>query len=281
MDRLLKNNSFKQFDNQNRWNSKGEEFLKDLKKDPSKFIINNPPANKSELEVWSDFIKELGNIKGKKILDIGCGRGEFPIFLAKKGAQVTAIDIGESLIKSAKELARVNNVDCNFLASSATNIDLNSNQFDIVTGLAILHHLDENDVLTCINLIYNLLKPNGFAIFLEPVENSKLFDNLQNLIPIGKRGTNKFRPSILQKKLWKEYLSKLDDRAMTNKELINAGKTNGFNTVKLYPNGFFTRLLRLTGRKYLPFLKSIDRFLFKYFSPIKYLCQNTLVVYKK
>jgi SAM-dependent methyltransferase len=45
----------------------------------------------------------VGNVKGKRVLDIGCGEGYFLRFFAKAGAKVIGIDLSESLIKAAME----------------------------------------------------------------------------------------------------------------------------------------------------------------------------------
>ena len=49
-----------------------------------------------------NFIKSSVNIKGKKILDVGCGGGILSESLANEGADVTGIDQGDRVIKIAK-----------------------------------------------------------------------------------------------------------------------------------------------------------------------------------
>ncbi len=82
----------------------------------------------------------------------------------------------------------VNQVDCRFQQCNVTSLPFESDAYDIVLGLAILHHLSELDVLLALQESCTVLKPGGIAIFLEPVENSKLFDFIQNLFPGRKKG---------------------------------------------------------------------------------------------
>jgi len=58
-----------------------------------------------------DFIEqEIGDNTSKRILDIGCGTGRHAIELAKRGYQVTGIDLSESQLKRAQQKAKNENV---------------------------------------------------------------------------------------------------------------------------------------------------------------------------
>ena len=266
---------------QQRWDDKGTSTLKRMKQNPDQFIINDVEDTHKILGTWEDVERELGDIKGKKILEIGCSVGWLSIFLAKQGAIVTGIDVGENLILAARELAKINKVDCNFKVCSAADIKLDET-FDVIIGFAVLHHLSEEFVVTSFGEFYRLLKKDGIAIFTEPVENSKSFEILQNLIPIPQR------PSIIQRNKWKTYLNSLDDRPMSKIEFINAGKVNNFRSTKLFSHGLIIRLAKIFGKKNKPrfnaanlFLKKIDKFLFKFFPILKRYCRQIVAVYIK
>ena len=66
------------------------------KKYPSGWFYN-------ELLEMPTTLKMLGNIKGKKILDFGCGPGIYIKVLKKKGAKLKGVDISEKMIKIAKK----------------------------------------------------------------------------------------------------------------------------------------------------------------------------------
>ena len=214
-------------------------------------------------------------MKGKRVLEVGMGLGKFSVFLAKQGAEVTGIDIGENLVKFAKELAKVNEVNCNFINSSITKLNLEAESFDIIIGLVVLHHLKEENVLEAFSEFHRVLKPNGRAIFVEPVENSIKFDFLQNLIPANNR------PSIIQRKAWKKYIENLDDRVMSNDEFLNAGNYCNFKSTKLKSHGFIIRLSAIIGSNNFSKLRKIDNMLFDLFPNLKRYCRNVIAIYIK
>ncbi len=126
---------------------------------------------------------------------------------------------------------------------------------------------------------HRVLNKSGLAVFYEPVENSKVFDFIQNVFPAGKRGAQWYRPSILERKLWSMYMETLDDRTLTNQELILAGTQ--FKTVKIRSYGFLIRLVRLIGERYKDALTAIDNVLLAILPPLRRLCQTVLIEYQK
>lgn len=259
-----------EFIDQTRWNEKGKSTLAKIEDDPENFLVD--PSNFSG-DV-TDLIKSLGNLKNKKILEFGCGRGWLSVALAKLGANVSSIDIGENLIMASRKVAELNNVECNFSVGSIDDLKFDDHSFDYVVGNAILHHLPKKGVENSLSEAYRVLKPGGMAMFIEPIENSKLFEFLQNMIPIARR------PSILQRKKWEKFLKEVDDRALSNKELIN-GKGH-FRKVTFKYYGFLIRFNNLLSSSFLiNLLKKLDVLLTNRYSPVKKMSQKVLIQYKK
>ena len=263
---------------QKKWNNFGIIRRKQIEENPDKYILSNWPV--SDFENRNELMRVLTPIQDKRILELGCGRGDFSVWLAKQGARVTAVDIGPDLVTAARTLARVNQVDSEFRQANIVDLPFDSATFDVVIGLAILHHLSQADVLKAVRECYRVLKPGGTAVFQEPVENSKLFDFLQNLFPAGKKTSGYYRPSILQRKAWTAYVEALEDRSMTNREIISAGE-GLFRVVNMSPYGLMVRLTRLFGNNHRNTLLRLDRFLFKVFPPLRYYSQMVHVEYQK
>jgi 2-polyprenyl-3-methyl-5-hydroxy-6-metoxy-1,4-benzoquinol methylase len=263
---------------QERWNQYGAERIREIESDPGRYIISDCPSRR--LEGYGELMGILNPMQGKKILELGCGRGELSVWLAKQGAHITGVDLGPDLVAAAQVLARVNGVDCEFRQGNITDLPFESAGYDAVIGLAILHHLTVADASKAVRECHRVLKTGGVAVFHEPVENSALFDLVQNLFPAGEKGGRYYRPSILQRRAWAGYIQKLDDRTMTNQELIAAG-TGFFRNIRLSPYGFMIRLARLIGTKHRNTLQKLDRLLFKALPPLKYYSQTVLVEYRK
>jgi len=70
----------------------------------------------------------LGEVQGKKIIELGCGGGQCSIALAKRGALCTGIDLSEEQIKFAKNLAGENDVKVNFIQGDIENLSMVDNE---------------------------------------------------------------------------------------------------------------------------------------------------------
>lgn len=265
------------YQNQSRWNdAQGRSNMAVIQDTPEKFIIDPAKLSRQKL----DIIEAMSDIEGKQILEFGSGRGEFSVALAKLGGIVTGIDIGKDLIELAKRVATVNNVKCEFTVNSIDKLQFEDNTFDFVVGSAILHHLPKKAVIDSLNEAYRVVKPGGMSLFIEPIENNKVFDFIQNLFPAGKPNTPQYRPSILQREKWTAHLQEADDRALSNIELTNAKGCFGDIEFRYY--GLLIRLVRLfPNSKFREFLSNIDLFLTHKYSPIKKLSQTVLVIYRK
>ena len=89
---------------------------------------------------FKDNIKDY-SISDLKILDVGCGGGLVSIPLAQIGAQVTGIDAGINNINSCVEQASLQNLQIDFLHSSAEEIVTSSQRFDVVLCLEVIEHV--------------------------------------------------------------------------------------------------------------------------------------------
>jgi 2-polyprenyl-3-methyl-5-hydroxy-6-metoxy-1,4-benzoquinol methylase len=116
------------------------------------------------------FVKNrMGDLKGKKVLEIGCGNGVGSVYLAHFGAAVHALDISPRSIENARELARLHKVDISFEVADVTTIDgFEKIGYDIVWCDLCLHHLI-NDLDALMDKFRKALKPQGLFIAREPV----------------------------------------------------------------------------------------------------------------
>jgi SAM-dependent methyltransferase len=140
----------------------------------------------------------LGDVRGRTVVDFGCGSGENSLLLARRGANVIGVDISESLVRLAERRLEVNGLGgrAQFVVGSAHDLPIKDGAVDVVLGIAILHHLNLG---TTSNEVHRILKPGGRAIFKEPVRDSRLLRTVRRLIPYRAPDVSPFeRPLTLR-----------------------------------------------------------------------------------
>lgn len=138
--------------NKKAYDSYGKEYQKGRDEKQKSRLYNE------FLEVPS-MIKAVGDIKGKKLLDVGCGAGVHISHYLKKGAKCYGLDISKTLIDLAKE--KCPNVD--FKIGSMTNLPYPDEFFDIVTCSLAIHYVENTkQVLREINRV---LKKGGIFLY--------------------------------------------------------------------------------------------------------------------
>lgn len=107
----------------------------------------------------------VGDVSGLRVLDVGCGDGEFALELAMRGAIVTGIDASAAMIEAAKGRAKQHNADITFQVAMAENLPFSAEQFDIVTAITILCFVD--DAAPVFREIARVLRPGGRLVIGE------------------------------------------------------------------------------------------------------------------
>ena len=78
----------------------------------------------------------------KKLLEYGCGTGDNLEIFSNFNAQVNGIDISNEAIKIAKGTIKEKNVNASCYVMNAEKTDFKDENFDIIVGTGIIHHLD-------------------------------------------------------------------------------------------------------------------------------------------
>lgn len=113
-------------------------------------------------DTWKQTIFSHVNVKGTKVLDLGCGGGIYTKTLAGMGTgDVTGLDFSKEMLHTAKNYCK-NEDNVHFILGDAYRTGLDRASFDIILCRAVLHHLQNLPVL--FKEINHLLKPNGTAI---------------------------------------------------------------------------------------------------------------------
>jgi len=95
-------------------------------------------------------------------IDLGCGAGNYAIYLAGHGFDVTGVDSSPAAVRIAKENAKKRGVRCKFIVADLLG-DLHevTDIFDFAFDWEFLHHIFPEDRETYIRKVYKLLKPEA------------------------------------------------------------------------------------------------------------------------
>ena len=175
-----------QTDKDDRWEREAAFFDKQAKaKRPSDLLISRATIDRYANSTKPEFPAEyrfigLGSLKGKLVLDIGCGDGESTVLLALLGATVTGIDISPDAITVAKERALVNGVaeQTTFICKPLEVADIPRESFDVIWCDAFLHHVIP-DLKSTLDTMKSWLISGGKIVISEPVSLSPKFRALR------------------------------------------------------------------------------------------------------
>jgi SAM-dependent methyltransferase len=122
----------------------------------------------------------LGDLRGKRALDYGCGHGMAAVVMARAGAAVTAFDLSPGYVAEARERAAVNRVAVACVAADGEELPFEDESFDVVWGNAILHHLD---LSRAGRELRRVMRPGGVAVFCEPWGGNPLLAFARRRLP--------------------------------------------------------------------------------------------------
>ncbi|HEX9711559.1 MAG TPA: class I SAM-dependent methyltransferase [Actinomycetota bacterium] len=107
----------------------------------------------------------LGDVRGKGVLDCGCGAGELAIEIARRGGAVVGFDLSLESVRLMDARAQHLGVTApGGLVTLMETLPFPDGTFDAVVGKSILHHVD---VASSFAEVKRVLRPGGRAIFVE------------------------------------------------------------------------------------------------------------------
>lgn len=247
--------------------------------DLENFLATNTTTELSWVALyWESFQNKL---KGKKVLEMGCGDCVNASVMASLGAEVYANDLASAsgeIIRKVNENFEFDH-PIKFVPGDFLKNDLPESSFDFVVGKAFLHHLTLPVEKLFLNETARLLKPGGEARFVEPAVNSKILDEVRWHIPVRNR------PSKFQKEAFAAWKANdpHPERCLSSGHFEKVGEEL-FEEIKIVPFGTLERFSRffrwgekqrnfkrwaLRNEKYIP--ANLNKF----------LTRTQLIIYKK
>ena len=119
------------------------------------WVGQDQPVRTGMLDSW--MLDALGDVAGRRIVDIGCGEGRFCRVLAGLGAEVTGVDLTQPLLLRARAQGTAH---ITYLAGNAEDLaDLDGEGFDLAVSYIVM--VDLLDYRSSIEAAYRVLKPGG------------------------------------------------------------------------------------------------------------------------
>ena len=133
---------------------------------------------------WADFIekiilKEYASGTPELVLDLGCGTGSMTLELARRGYDMTGVDVSVEMLNTARERAEELGYGGKilWLCQDMCNFELYGTVDVTVSCLECINHLTTPAALKkCLSLVHNYLIPNGLFIF--DINGKHKFENV-------------------------------------------------------------------------------------------------------
>ena len=161
----------------------------------------------SFMSMRKNLLKQMGDLNGKRILDIGCGTGSLSISIKRTypAAEVVGLDGDPQILEAARSKAQKDALEIHFEQGMSFDLPYPDASFDVVLTSFMLHHLERDDKQKTAMEAYRVLRPGGqlFGVdFVEPQSPfgktirslahgfERVADNFDGFLPVmfGKAG---------------------------------------------------------------------------------------------
>ncbi|MGL4647989.1 MAG: methyltransferase domain-containing protein [Caldilineaceae bacterium] len=125
------------------------------------------PTHSAHYGPWAPLendLRLLGDVRGRRILEVGCGGGQCAIAFARQGATVAAMDLSDEQLAHARSLAAQEGVTIPFTQGSAEDLAAYaSGAWDVVFSAYALQYVEP--MAACLRECARVLRPGGRLVF--------------------------------------------------------------------------------------------------------------------
>lgn len=135
-------------------------------------------AFRNHWSLFNTFMDSKNFNGGKRVLEVGAGRGSLSSYFSDAGYDCTLLDLSPDVIEIAKEIFAKNNHNAKFMVGDAYNMNLPDSSFDIVFSIGVFEHFE--DIATPIKEQIRILDKNGlFIAYIVPEYKDNVQKNFE------------------------------------------------------------------------------------------------------
>ena len=206
------------------------------------------------------------NLRGQKVLVVGCGAGSDALLFAKLGANVSAFDLSPDMLAHGIRLAKQDGLSVAFAEMPAENMQYQTGTFDIVFCRDILHHVD---IPATMREIVRVAKP-GALLFVNEIYSHSITNVVRHSWLVEKALYPMMQRFIYKGQ--KPYITQ-DERKMTEIDVAQVKSHVGTLQHRKYFNFLVTRIVPDKFRS----LNKLDRIALRLLGPLGYFCAGRIV----
>jgi 2-polyprenyl-3-methyl-5-hydroxy-6-metoxy-1,4-benzoquinol methylase len=203
-----------------------------------RFFASSPfYGGKSPFERLIPFDK----LRGKRVLEIGCGMGSHAQLLAGAGSDLSAIDLTPRAVETTRKRLTVNGLEADLKVMDAERMEFGDAQFDFVWSWGVIHH--SADTGRIIDEVHRVLKPGGeFRVMVYHRRSISAWTSVLRGILSGKflRGA-----SLVD--MMSHYTDGYLARFYTRNELAAVLRERGFSGISIKVMGQTSDLIPIPG----------------------------------
>lgn len=188
-------------------------------------------------------------LKGKRVLEIGCGLGLHSQLIAEAGARLTSIDLTPRAVGLTQKRMALKGIESDVRVMDAENMEFADNEFDFVWSWGVIHHSAQTERI--VSEVFRVLKPAGE--FRSMVYHKRSINGLA----IMTKGllTGKFFKGMSAEAVFNRYSDGYSARFYYASEFANMLSRNGFAVKDVKIVGQTSELVPIPGNGVLGKIK--------------------------
>lgn len=225
-------------------------------------------------------LRRLGDLRGRRLLDVGSGLGEASVYFAKRGASVTASDVSGGMLDFGERLAAHHGVSIGRAQAAADRLPFPDESFDVVYVANALHHVP--DVAAAAREARRVLRTGGTFVSIDPIAYNPAI-NIYRRMAAGVRTEDEHPLRRSDVRTICSMFAESEVRMFWLLTLVLFAKFYFVDRVDPNSDRYWKRIFRMERdiRRWFRPLVSLDAALLRLVPPLGWWCWNVVVVARR